>query len=211
MNGVLAICDRCVKQNGVDMSAEDREKWNHKYSDPDFAPRKPSPVLLSLAEWLPVSRGKALDIAGGCGRHSIWLAQQGFDVTLADVSPVGLQVAQGRAEAAGVKITTLEHDLEQQGLPPGKWDVIVSICYLWRPAAALLSEALNSQGIFIMIQPTTINLTRHDKPPRDFLLLPGELQALAENFVTGGLRVCHLSEGWSADDRHDAVLVVRRE
>ena len=77
------------------MSAADREKWNSKYADPEFAPRKPSPVLLGLAEWLPPQRGRALDLAGGCGRHAIWLAQQGFDVTLADVSSVGLQVAEG--------------------------------------------------------------------------------------------------------------------
>lgn len=193
------------------MSATDREKWNSKYADPDFAPRKPSPVLLSLAEWLPAARGRALDLAGGCGRHSIWLAQQGFDVTLADVSSVGLQVARERAAAAGVKITTLEYDLEEQGLPAGPWDLIFSICYLWRPEPRELAAALNPHGVFIMIQPTTINLTRHDKPPRDFLLQPGELQTFADKLADDVLTVCHYSEGWSLDDRHDAVLVLRRE
>lgn len=195
------------------MSAVDREKWNAKYSNPDFAPRKPSPVLLSLAPWLPLTRGRALDLAGGCGRHSIWLAQQGFDVTLADVSPVGLQIARRRADAVGVQITTLEHDLEQQGLPPGPWDVIVSICYLWQPTPQVIREALNPHGAFIMIQPTTVNLERHEKPPRDFLLQPGELAArfTAEACAAQQLQLCHLIEGWAADDLHDAVLVVRRE
>ncbi|WP_254509793.1 class I SAM-dependent methyltransferase [Anatilimnocola floriformis] len=193
------------------MSAEDREKWNQKYSDPDFAPRKPSPVLLNLAEWLPPQRGRALDLAGGCGRHSIWLAQQGFDVTLADVSAVGLQVAQQRARAVGVTLKPLEHDLELQGLPVGPWDLIVSICFLWRPTPQLLRDSLRPQGVLMMIQPTTINLTRHDKPPRDFLLQPGEIQAMADDCAGASLSVCHVSEGWSIDDRHDAVLVVRRE
>ena len=57
------------------MSAADRDKWNDKYRDPDFAPRKPSPVLLALAEWIP-QQGRALDLAGGGGRHSIWLAHK---------------------------------------------------------------------------------------------------------------------------------------
>lgn len=195
------------------MSAADSEKWNQKYSDPDFAPRRPSPVLLSLADWLPPQRGRALDIAGGCGRHSIWLAQQGFDVTLADVSPVGLQVARERAAAAGVTINTIEHDLEQQGLPEGPWDLIVSICFLWKPTPGLLRENLASLGVFIMIQPTTINLTRHDKPPRDFLLQPGELGERFSPPACEGhlLQWCHYSEDWSLDDRHDAVLVIRSE
>jgi tellurite methyltransferase len=195
------------------VSAADREKWDEKYRDPDFAPRKPSSVLLGLAEWLPPRRGRALDVAGGCGRHSIWLAQQGFDVTLADVSPVGLQVAQQRAEAAGVRITTLEHDLEQQSLPPGPWDLIVSICYLWHPTPSLIRELLSPGGVFIMIQPTTTNLERNEKPPRDFLLKPGEQAACftPEACAQHGLNLCHLSESWSADDRHDAILVVKRE
>lgn len=193
------------------MSAADREKWNQKYSDPDFAPRNPSPVLLSLAKWLPPTRGRALDIAGGCGRHSIWLAQQGFDVTLADVSSVGLQVARQRAAAAGVDIKTIEHDLEQQGLPPGPWDLIVSICYLWKPTHELIAEVLAPLGVFVMIQPTTINLTRHEKPPRDFLLEPGELGKLIADECDDILNLCHYEEGWSLDDRHDAVLVVRAE
>ncbi|WP_425618894.1 class I SAM-dependent methyltransferase [Anatilimnocola sp. NA78] len=195
------------------MSAEDREKWDSKYSDPDFAPRKPSPVLLSLSDWLPPTRGRALDLAGGGGRHSIWLAQLGFQVTLADVSAVGLQVAQHRAADAGVKLATIEHDLERQGLPEGPWDLILSICYLWQPTPDLIRDALSPLGVFVMIQPTTINLTKHEKPPRDFLLHPGEL---ATRFSDADcerhcLQLCHSSEDWSLDDRHDAVLVVRRE
>lgn len=195
------------------MPAADREKWNQKYSDPDFAPRKPSPVLLSLADWLPPQRGRALDIAGGCGRHSIWLAQQGFDVTLADVSPVGLQVARERAAAAGVTINTIEHDLEQQGLPEDPWDLIVSICFLWKPTPLLIHDALAPGGVFVMIQPTTTNLERHEKPPRDFLLQPGELsnRFTPADCAEHGLKLCHLAEGWTADDLHDAVLVVMRE
>jgi protein-L-isoaspartate O-methyltransferase len=195
------------------MSAADRDKWNAKYSDPDFAPRKPSPVLLSLAEWLPQHRGRALDLAGGCGRHAIWLAQQRFNVTLADVSTVGLQVARERAKAAGLQIATLEHDLEQQGLPAGPWDLIVSICYLWQPTPELIRSALNPRGVFIMIQPTTTNLERHEKPPRDFLLQPGELAARFTPAACQAqdLQLCHHCAGWAADDLHDEVLVVRRE
>lgn len=194
------------------MSAADRDKWNDKYRDPDFAPRKPSPVLLGLAEWIP-QQGRALDLAGGGGRHSIWLAQRGLVVTLADVSSAGLAVARQRAESAGLSLQTLEHDFTEQGLPVGPWDFLLSICFLWQPTPELISQALAPGGTFIMIQPTTTNLQRHAKPPRDFLLQPGELAArfTPSACASAGLRLCHLSEGWAADDLHDAVLVVRRE
>ena len=194
------------------MSAADREKWNEKYSDPEFAPRNPSPVLLGLAHWLP-THGRCLDIAGGCGRHSIWLAQRGLPVTLADISAVGLQIACERAATAGVNINTIEHDFEQQGLPPGPWDLIVSICYLWQPTPHLIRDLLAQGGLFVMIQPTIINLQRHAKPPRDFLLQPGELakRFSGDACALHGLRLCHAAEEWAADDLHDAVLVVKRE
>jgi hypothetical protein len=37
------------------------------------------------------------------------------------------------------------------------------------------------------------------------LLQPGELRELA-----GSLEIVHYSEDWSADDRHDAVLIARK-
>ena len=87
------------------MSEFDRTKWDAKYTDPNFAPREPSSVLMSLARFLP-AHGKALEVAGGAGRNAIWLAQQGLDVTIADVSSVGL--AQAAARAGGVSGVSLE-------------------------------------------------------------------------------------------------------
>jgi SAM-dependent methyltransferase len=193
------------------MPAEDRAKWNTKYSDRDFPPRSPSPVLLELADYLPL-HGRALDIAGGAGRHSLWLAQRGLDVTLADISPVGLQLARERATEASVPLKTVEIDLAEQGLPPGPWEVIVSICYLWKPTPTLIASLLAPRGVFIMIQPTTENLTRHEKPPRGFLLMPGELGATfeREDCALANLELVEYSEAWRSDELHDAVLVVRR-
>src|SRR5690349_3730597 len=114
------------------MPATDREKWDAKYAAADSAPREPSAVLLTLDAYLP-TRGRALDIAGGAGRNAIWLAQRGLDVTIADVSPVGLALARQRAAAEHVTIETIEIDLEQSHLPQGPFDLILSVCYLWRP------------------------------------------------------------------------------
>jgi len=186
------------------MSDFDRNKWNAKYAAGEMASREPSAVLLSLERYLP-QRGRAIDVAGGTGRHGIWLAQHGLDVTIADISRNGLQIAQQRAAEAGVAIHPLEVDLQEQPFPEGPWDLIVSVCYLWRQLFEVYPSALAPGGTLVVIQPTKKNLERHAKPPADYLLDEGELQRLVS-----GLEMIHYAEGWLADGRHDACVVARR-
>jgi tellurite methyltransferase len=197
---------------GVNMPIFDRRKWDAKYAevaagtggDANHGIEAPSQMLLSLSDWLP-TRGRALDLAGGAGRHAIWLAQRGLDVTLADISACGLQLASDRAAREGVTINCLNIDLEEEPFPAGPWDLILSVCYLHRPLFPAIEEHLAPHGRLMVIQPTTLNLERHSKPPAPFLLQPGELPTLVPN-----LRILHHTEAWLADGRHDAVLVASR-
>ncbi|MFT5525509.1 MAG: tellurite methyltransferase [Pirellulaceae bacterium] len=185
------------------MSQYDRTKWDGKYAQ--GAPSDPSEVLVGLERFLPIE-GTALDIAGGAGRHAIWLARRGLDVTIADVSPVGLSLAEQRAAEAGVIMKTQLIDLEDEGLPAAQWNLIVSVCFLWRPLFDHYARALAPSGRLIVVQPTKTNLERNDRPPEAFLLENGELPKLASD-----LNVIHFEEGWSADGRYDAVLVAQRK
>jgi SAM-dependent methyltransferase len=54
--------------------------------------------------------GPVLEIACGTGRVAIPIAQQGFDVTGLDVVPGMLEVARGKAEAAGLPARWVEGD-----------------------------------------------------------------------------------------------------
>jgi ubiquinone/menaquinone biosynthesis C-methylase UbiE len=53
---------------------------------------------------LPPTPARILDIGGGPGRYSIWLAEQGYSVTLADLSPEELALAKEKAAEAGVDL-----------------------------------------------------------------------------------------------------------
>jgi hypothetical protein len=64
---------------------------------------------------------------------------------------------------------------------------------------------LTDDGRLVVVQPTKKNLERYSKPPLAFLLEEGELRTLAS-----GMEIVHYEEGWSADDRHDAVLVAKK-
>lgn len=187
------------------MSIADKEKWDAKYrmaAHPTFAPSK---VLTAVASFLPKS-GAAIDLAGGYGRHSFWLAQHGLDVTLVDVSQVALDMAAKEAKNRGVDLSTMLVDLETEAFPQGPWDVALSALYFDKSLWITAAQHLRPGGILIVLQPTTKNLERHPKPPVRFLLEQRELLGLIPD-----LEVIHYREDWLEDGRHDALLVARKE
>lgn len=60
-----------------------------------------------ITKFLPPPGARVLDIGGGPGRYAIWLAEQGYRVTLADLSPDLLAVAKERGSEAGVQIDAI--------------------------------------------------------------------------------------------------------
>ncbi len=182
----------------------DRERWNARYRE-SSAPGAPSAFLTSLDELLP-QRGRALDVAGGTGRHALWLARRGLDVTVADVSEVGLSTASDAATRAGLSLTTLQTDLERSPFPSGPWDVILCFNFLHRPLFESFARTLAPGGVLVLEHPTRSNLLRHQKPGAQHLLEDGELRRLLESV---GLDVARYDEGWTESGRHEARALAR--
>ena len=74
------------------MAEADRRRWDARYRAHKPGLRQPSGSLVALADLMPQG-GRALDVAGGTGRHALWLARRGLDVTLADLSGVAMELA----------------------------------------------------------------------------------------------------------------------
>jgi hypothetical protein len=127
------------------MSEDDRLRWNEKYTLGDHAASEPSQLLTNLDVFLPKS-GRAIDVGGGAGRHAVWLARRGLDALVADVSEVALQLAEARATEAGVSIATQRIDFEADPFPPGPWDLIVSVHFLWRPLFDIFATSVISES-----------------------------------------------------------------
>lgn len=187
------------------MSDADRARWDARWQERAAERGQPSLILTELAELLP-SRGRALDVGGGAGRHAIWLARRGLTVTVADISPVALGLAREAAASEGLSIHTLAIDLERDPLPPGPWDLVVAFHYLERAILPALPAALAPGGLFVLVQPTRRNLERHAHPSARFLLDEGE----APRLVPPPLTVERHDEGWLAEGRHEALVVARR-
>lgn len=187
------------------MSGSERQEWNRRHAERGFAPSEPSSVLLRRASGLP-RRGRALDVAGGTGRHALWLAARGLDATLLDISDVALDLARQEANGRGLRLSTVAADLDQDPLPSGPWDVILFFHYIHRTLWAGLRAELAPDGTLIWIHPTVRNLERHPAPRRHHLFDEGELLSLA---TEAGFLVERYEEGWLEETRHDAVLVAR--
>lgn len=121
-----------------------------------------------VARWAPLmTRGRALDLACGGGRHSRFLAGLGHEVTAVDREPQSL---------AGIRF--LQADLEGGGSWPlggERFDGIVVTNYLHRPLFALIERALAPGGVLIY-ETFMAGNERYGKPSNPaFLLRPGEL------------------------------------
>jgi SAM-dependent methyltransferase len=83
----------------------DHTDWDDRYRDGDLPwdTGRPSSELKRVLTHNAIQPCRALEIGCGTGTNSVWLAQQGFDITGVDIAPLAVQRAEQRARAAGVK------------------------------------------------------------------------------------------------------------
>lgn len=91
----------------------DRARWDDRYctGDTPWDTGQPSSELLRVVAEEKIAPCRAIDLGCGTGANAVWLAQQGFDVTAADLSSLAIRRAEERAAAAGVRVRFLPADL----------------------------------------------------------------------------------------------------
>ena len=132
----------------------------------------------------------ALDLACGSGRHALYLADQGYEVTAVDKNPP--------ANLGNVsQVNCVQMDLEADSWPlAGKvFDVVVVTNYLFRPYFEELLACLKPGGALIY-ETFMLGNEAYGRPRNpDFLLQPGELLARCQ-----GLSVLAFEQGLQAGD-----------
>ena len=129
---------------------DDSGYWNKVYSSGQtiFVHRPTELLVNAIKDRRP---GTALDIGMGQGRNSIFLAQQGWDVTGFDPSEEGVRQARERAGKLGLHLRALVVGEEDFDLGTAQWDLIV-MTYIRRvrPADAdRFARALRPNGLFV--------------------------------------------------------------
>ena len=138
---------------------------------------QPHPLVVELVEKL--TPGRALDVACGVGRHSIYLAERGWQVTAVDSSQVAIELLSQAAVDKHLPIDARLADLERGEflIEPDGYDLIVNCCYLQRNLFPAIKAGVKVGGCVLAV----IAMVDDDpavKPMNPtFLLQPDELRA----------------------------------
>ena len=167
------------------MEIDEKASWNKKYSEGSHTSLEPDPFLVSAYEEFLSSRpaGSALDVAGGVGRHAIWLAKKSWKVRLLDISDVGIGLAErNAAKALGpiakeFLISAEVADLNgMRDLGREQYDLMLVFFYLQRELFPALISALKPGGFLVYKTYTTEQKQFSGGPSHPmFLLEPNEL------------------------------------
>jgi SAM-dependent methyltransferase len=127
-----------------------------------------------VLRWLPLvaAGGRVLDLACGGGRHTVALAERGFQVEAVDRD---VQVVSGSAHGDNVRI--LQADLESGPWPYGaaQFNAVVVTNYLHRPLFPSLIASLKP-GAVVIYETFAVGNEKFGRPSSPaFLLQPGEL------------------------------------
>ncbi|MEU6239070.1 class I SAM-dependent methyltransferase, partial [Kitasatospora sp. NPDC047058] len=110
--------------------------WDERYTASELV-WGAEPNRWVVRELAGLTPGRALDLAAGEGRNSIWLARQGWRVTGLDFSAAGLRRAArltaGLPAEVAARLTWRQDDARTFPAPPEGYDLVV-VAYLQLPA-----------------------------------------------------------------------------
>jgi len=186
----------------------ERASWNRRYREGSHSSLESDPFLLQAYEnyvrALFSRPGTALDVAGGLGRHAVWLARRNWRVTLIDVSEVGLAKAREGAGRLDDRIEFVRADMKKFKAGRRRYDLVLVFFYLERKIFPELMKALRPGGLLIY--------KTYTRGQRKFKGGPSHpLHLLKENELLqafSGLRVLYCAE--TIRDRGVAEFVGRK-
>ncbi len=125
------------------------ERWNRILtSDKPHFNTHANAFLMEIAKTR--KPGTALDVGMGQGRNSIWLAQQGWDVTGFDPAEKAVLLAQENARKLGLRLNVQIKRSEDFDFGESRWDLILLSYAGGREMPAVLEKALKPGGVLVI-------------------------------------------------------------
>lgn len=109
------------------------ERWNGRFAAEDYVFGTAPNAFLAAQAPLLTPGLRALCIADGEGRNSVWLARQGLQVTAFDFSPVGIAKARRLAQRYGVRVDYRLADVDAWHWDDPPYDVVAAIFVQFSP------------------------------------------------------------------------------
>jgi SAM-dependent methyltransferase len=134
-------------------SEEQRARWDLKYEQGLPSLTEPDPFFISAYERFVnpsfPQAGTALDLAGGLGRHALWLAGKSWQVTVVDLSDVAIGKLGQAALERNANLELLVGDASEYKFEPARFDLILLFYHLDRSLFAQIVSALKPGGLLI--------------------------------------------------------------
>jgi len=106
---------------------EELERWNQRFGATEYIfGTAPNAFLAAHAGFFKPGQ-RALCVADGEGRNSVWLAEQGLEVSAFDLSPVGVEKARKLARSRGVEVRYEVASVYDWRWPEAAFDVVAAI------------------------------------------------------------------------------------
>src|SRR5262249_37888255 len=120
--------------------------WDEKYAKGEYAGNEPSSLL--VASVTSLKPGRALDLACGAGRHSLYLARRGWQVEAVDSSTVAIEMLANKIAAEKLPVQVRVDDLESghYTIAEQTYDLICDFYYLYRPLFPLIRRGILPGG-----------------------------------------------------------------
>ena len=149
------------------------QTWDERYDQESDFSKEPSLFLKKKIHQLP--RGKALDLAMGTGRNSIFMAENGYMVDGIDSSEVAVEKVRSFAERESLPIDAKQADLTNYQIVENTYDVILNFYFLERSLFPNIMNGLK-QGGMLLFETYTIEQPEYGRPHNPaYLLKPNEL------------------------------------
>jgi len=137
------------KEIDARQARDEAERWNGILtSDKPRFNTQPNAFLMEIAKGR--KPGTALDVGMGQGRNSIWLAQQGWQVTGFDPAEKAVALARENALKLGVRLNTEIKGWENFDFGEDRWDMIVLSYVGGRGMADVIQRALKPGGVVVL-------------------------------------------------------------
>lgn len=151
--------------------------------------RPPSETVSAFYAEAPGKR--ALDLACGGGKHTLFLSENGFEVDAVDISSVALDALREKADPD--RVTIIQADLDAYRPAENIYDLIVKTNYLDRNLVERAKKTLKPGAIFIVETYMQDDANEKKDSNPDFLLKKGELLEI----FSKGFDVLEYREFWN--------------
>lgn len=167
--------------------------WEEIYGHGKLLERDPHPETGKIAELFKKNKIKRiLDLGSGGGRHTVYLANKGFDMYGLDSSPTGLAFTLSVLSKKGLTAHLILHDMSSLPYDDGYFDAVISVQVIHhnrlegiKKTIREITRVLGHRGLIWITMPVSKNepsTKQKEIEPGTFLPLDGPEKGLPHHY-----------------------------